>query len=690
MIRWDRIQDYLFPLATTCCLLVLLLPLPTHLMDVLLAANVLFSVLILYTSVYIKTPLEFSMFPTVLLVATLARLVLNIATTRLILVGGGRQGLDAAGGVVRTFGEFVSGDNLLVGMVIFGIILVVQFVVITKGATRISEVAARFSLDALPGRQMAIDADLTSGAINDAEAQRRRDELAFQADFFAAMDGASKFVRGDAIAGLVITVINLAGGLVVGVGQSGMSVGQATSVFSKLTIGDGLVSQLPALAISMAAAILVTRSSRRTDLARDMVRQLGTQPQVLAFSGCLLLTLLLTPLPKLPLLGLGLACLVAAGWQGRRAADVPAARPAESRPTKSARKEPPRVEDYLAIDPVELELGVGLVRLVDASRGGNLLEEVSQIRQEIAREIGIVVPKVRVRDNMALHEHQYRIKIAGNPVADGTFSAEEVCAELSEESGPRPVRLFASSGPPVPWSVYASADVARIRQSGGHVLGTAEVITRHLRHVVRWHAHELLTRDATKHLLDELRKTAPAVVDELVPSVMKVGDVQRTLQALLIEGVPVRQLGLILETLGDHADQRLSVEDQVELVRSRLARTLCSRYCDRANRLHVVTLSPELEQRLSQNLLEGHANTASFESLSELMAGRLEPYVRRLRQMGRAPVVLVERSLRRLVHRMVNSQLPDVVVLSHDEVTADTKVTSVGIASLAGPMRAAA
>ena len=430
--RSTRLQDLAFPIGIVASVLVILVKLPPELMDLLLSANLAIAVIMLLTTIYVRTPLEFSIFPSLLLATTLFRLVLNVATTRLILTQAAKDGLFAAGGVVKTFGEFVTGgstgtDKIVVGLIIFAIIVIIQFVVITKGATRISEVAARFALDGMPGRQMAIDADMNAGIIDEREAQRRRKEIGQQADFFGAMDGASKFVRGDAIAGIIITLINIVGGLFIGMIESGMSLGQAGSLYTTLTIGDGLVSQVPAFLISLAAGLLVTRSSTDSDLPKQFLQQLFSRPQALAVAGGFLSILIFTGLPRIPILAISATCVGLAVSMTRRGTAAQAATDAKKQ-AEAAKPAETRVEDYLSVDPMEVEIGVGLIRLADPRRGGDLLERIQRVRQNVAGEIGILLPKVRIRDNMRLDQNQYRIKIADMPVAEGLVYAAKYLA----------------------------------------------------------------------------------------------------------------------------------------------------------------------------------------------------------------------------------------------------------------------
>src|SRR3954470_6937049 len=423
-----RSQDLILPIAMITSVLVIMVPLPVALMDVLLAANITIAVLVLLTTIYVRQPLEFSVFPSLLLATRRARLVLKVATTRLILTRAGSDGLYAAGHVVSSFAAFVAGERIVVGIIIFIIIVVIQFVVITKGATRISEVAARFALDGMPGKQMAIDADLNAGIIDEREAQSRRSEITRQADFYGAMDGASKFVRGDAIAGIIITVINIVGGLIIGMAEFHMPLADAAKVYTHLTIGDGLVSQVPAFLISLAAGLLVTRSTQKSNMPREFMQQLFSRPQALAVTGGFLAILIFTSLPRVPLMALGGSCLGLSRMMTRRETQAAADETNQAELEKKGKQPEERVEDFLTVDPMEIELGVGLIRLADPNRGGDLLDRVQRVRQNIAGEIGIIMPKVRIRDNMRLDATQYRIKIADIGVAQGEIQPTQLLA----------------------------------------------------------------------------------------------------------------------------------------------------------------------------------------------------------------------------------------------------------------------
>lgn len=677
-----RLRDLVLPVAIMASVLVILVPLPNALMDLLLACNVTVAVLVLLTTIFVRTPLEFSIFPSLLLATTLARLVLNVATTRLILTKADSLGLAAAGGVVRSFGDFVAGQQVVVGLIIFVIIVVIQFMVITKGATRISEVAARFALDGMPGRQMAIDADLNAGTIDEKEAQFRRAEITRQADFFGAMDGASKFVRGDAVAGIIITIVNIVGGLFIGMIRGGMSLAEASEIYTKLTIGDGLVSQVPAFLISLAAGLLVTRSSSDTNLPAEFLRQLFSRPQALAVTGGFLAVLVFTNLPTVPLLTLGAGCVGLAvmtrGQQQRSAAAQAVVKEEPKKPTEE------RIEDYLSIDPMEVEIGVGLIRLADPKRGGDLLERIQRVRQNVAADVGILLPKVRIRDNMRLDQAQYRIKIADAVVADGSLMMGQL---LAIESGMTPRK---APGIPTKDPAFGTAavwidprDRDQAEMLGYTVVEPAGVLATHLTEIVRRHADELLTRDATKHLVDELKKVSPAVVDELIPGQMKLSEVQQILQMLLREHVPIRNLAPILETLGDYANRTKDPVLLTEYARHRLARTICARYRDKQGRLHVITLDPAMEDRIRAGI--EHNDKGLFLRMSpqavEKTCQSLAKEMEKLSRAGHPAVALVSPQIRAGLKMLSSGQLPGLTVLSYNEITRDTQIESVAMAA---------
>jgi flagellar biosynthesis protein FlhA len=683
MNRLARWQDLILPVGIISSVLVILVPLPPAMLDFLLAGNIAIAVIVLLTTIYVKTPLEFNVFPSLLLATTLGRLVLNVASTRLILTRAGTDGQRAAGGVIQGFGEFVAGDKVVVGLIIFIIIIVIQFVVITKGSTRISEVAARFALDGMPGRQMAIDADLNAGVIDEHQAQRRRSEITEQADFFGAMDGASKFVRGDAIAGIIITLINVVGGLVIGVLESGMSITEAGHLFTKLTIGDGLVSQVPALLISLAAGLLVTRSTQQVNLPAEFLRQIFARPQSLIVAGGFLGVLVFTNLPTLPLVTLGGGCFALAFLVQRQHNEHEAQSEAAAQEVEDSKPRPEeRIEDYLAVDPMEMEIGVELIRLADPNRGGDLLPRITGVRQAVAGEIGIVLPKVRIRDNMRLDERQYRIKITNNAVAEGMIHPDRL---MAMESGLTSGKIAGEETrdpafhQPAVWIEPGSRE--RAEMLGYTPVEPAAVLATHLKEVVRQHADELLTRDAMKRLIDELKKSSPAVVDELIPNQMKLGEVQQVMQMLLREQVSIRQIGLILETLGDYASRTKDPVWLTEYVRHRLARTICSDFRDAEGRLHVITLDPALEDRINAGI--EHTESGLFVRMSppaiETTCHLIGEELKKLNRSGRRPVVLVSPQIRPGLKQLTSTHLPKLVVMSYNEVTRDTRIESVGI-----------
>ena len=689
MSRIANLRNLILPLCIVASVLVILIPLPTAVMDLLLTINITMAVIVLLTTIYVSTPLEFSIFPSVLLATTLGRLVLNVASTRLILTRAETEGIQAAGGVIQTFGDVVTHGSIVVGLIIFIIIVVIQFVVITKGATRISEVAARFALDGMPGRQMAIDADLNAGLIDEKEAQRRREEITHQADFYGAMDGASKFVRGDAVAGIVITIINIIGGLTVGMVEAGMSLPEATSLFVRLTIGDGLVSQIPAFLVSLAAGLLVTRSTRQTNLPLEFLTQLFSRPQALMVAAVFVIGLVFTQFPTIPLVLIGGTCVLLAYNVSRDRRQLAARHAADARAeVELSDRQEERIEDFLPIDPMEIEMGVGLIRLADPQREGDLLPRITGVRQSVASDIGIILPKVRIRDNMRLEENQYNIKIANNVVAEGIVYPEKL---LAMDSGMATGKIAGEEtqdpafGQPAVWIDSSLRDMAEIR--GYTPVEPAAVLATHLQEVVRAHADELLTRDTAKHLIDELRKTSPTVVEELIPGSMKLGEVQLVLQMLLREQVSIRHLPAILETLGDKSERTKDPVWLVEYVRHRLARTICSRYRDHENRLHVVTLDPALEDRIAAGIdhnergLFIRMSPQAIDKTCQLISAEIEKLLRE----HHTPLLLVSPQIRPGLKQLTSSHLPRLVVLSYNEVTRDTKIESVGMVTDATP-----
>jgi flagellar biosynthesis protein FlhA len=702
------------PIIIIGAILVFVIPIPPGLLDVLLSANLTLAVVILLTTLAIRAPQEFSAFPTILLTTTLTRLVLNVATTRLVLTRGGEYGVDAAGGVIRSFGEFVAGDQVLVGVILFSILVVIQFVVITRGATRISEVAARFMLDGLPGRQMAIDADLHAGLIDQHEAHRRRDEVYRQADFFGAMDGAGKFVRGDAIAGVVILLVNISGGLFLGIFNHQMSLSEAVSVFTKLTIGDGLVSQVPAFLISLAAGLIVTRSSSSTDLGRDVIGQLFTNRGVLGTAAVFLGLLSFTPLPKIPLLalagglGTGAWFLGTRGEQDRLAeltgelagrvrassGAATAARQGDLGPEgQGAARVSPRVvdtgapassegmEDLLHVNPLELEIGFRLISLADATRGGDLLERLRTVRQSVARELGLIVPQVRIHDEIGLAPNEYRVKIRGTIIGQSTAYAGRLLAipppgmvtHPDGRDGIDPI-----TGLPAVWIHTDGREVAEL--AGCQILEPSAVVAGHFGEIVRNHADELLTREQIERLLDRVRTTAPTLAAEVLPGLLRPGELQRVLQNLLRERVSIRDLETILETLAVHAGRTRDIDVLTEHVRQSLSRQITESYRGTDGRLRVVTLSRPLDARLTA--AGSQAETRPAEALGEetthSIVRAVAMAVGTFVEAGSPPIILTSASARPLLKDLTRADLPRLVVLSQREIPRDTPIEILG------------
>ena len=675
---FSRHRGLILPISIIACIGVLLVPLPPAMMDILLAGNIAISLIVLLTTISVRRPIEFSIFPTLLVATTLGRLVLNVGTTRLILTGAGNSSKNAAGGVIEAFGNFVAGDQIIVGIVIFAIIVAIQFLVITKGATRISEVAARFALDGMPGRQLAIDADLNSGAINEQEAQVRRLAVSEEADFYGAMDGASKFVRGDAIAAIMITLINIVGGLCLGIFSAGMSPSEAVSVFTKLTIGDGLASQIPAFLISIAAAILVTRSNKNADLPTQFLDQIFSQPQTLAISGVFLGLLIFTHLPTLPLLILGSACIglsLLLSSQGKKQAQEN--EELEQRKKQEERKRPPAPEELLTVDPMRVELGAALIPLAAPSRGGDLMERVGLVRSSIASDMGFLLPKVRIKDNLKLDSNTYAIYLSGNLIVDAQVSPGNF---LAIDFGDCRKRIDGEHFVEPCWSreaLWITPEACETAIDFGYrVIAPSEYIAAHLQVLSRRYAEELLTREQTSQLVNQLKQTSPAIVEELTPDLMKLSTIQQVLKCLLSEDIPIRQLDLIFEALCDYAHVN-STPQLTQHVRNRVSRTITNRF-SHGDRLQVFTLTPDLEDHILSCQEENTEGLSVPWSPPEI-----EAFCNRLQNTfdthpGKRPVLLVRPNVRFAVRELTKARLENLVVLCHSEVSLHVRVENLG------------
>jgi flagellar biosynthesis protein FlhA len=651
------LADFALPAALLLAVLVVLAPVPPPLVDLLLAANLTVSVLALLGALAARTPLEMSVFPTFLLGATLVRLVLNIATTRLILSRAAVEGPAAAGRVVEAFGEFVAANDLIVGGIVFGIIAIVQFVVITAGSTRTSEVAARFALDGLPGRQMAIDADLQAGGLTRDQARQARLDLQRQADFFASMDGASRFVRGEAVAGVIITMVNILGGLAIGTLQHGMPLDRALGTYARLTIGDGLSSAVPALLVSVATGLLISRSSQAMDLSRELGRQFTARPHVLAITGVFLALLALTDLPFLPLAGMAAVTLGGAVWTARAGRD--AATTDETVDAEAAPVVHP-AHDLFGEERIVVELGRGLLGLVAGGRGP-LVEAVSGARSRVATDLGFVMPEVVFRDDLQLADRGYRITVAGEPVAEEELPAGRRL--VIPPPGAAPAEGADATdwigGRRCSWAGHAQAEVARRR--GSTVLDEAGCVARAVEAAARRHAARLVSREDTSRLVESLRQTHPALVAQVVPDVLTVATIQRTIQALLAEGVPVRPLSELLEVMSDHAAAAAEPWQLAEIARRRLAGTICRRARDPEGRLTAV--------RLAGAALDA-CSAAAARPPAKVVAD-VRRAVRVAVERGGAPVVVVPAEVRRQVRAALARQLPAVQVLADEEVAEE-------------------
>jgi len=662
-------------------LMVMIIPLPTFLLDFLLALNITIGVIVILMSMYTVRPLDFAIFPTLLLVTTLFRLSLNVASTRLILLYG-HEGPLAAGKVIKSFGSFVVGGNYVVGLVVFMILVVINFVVITKGAGRIAEVAARFTLDAMPGKQMAIDADLNAGLIDESEARQRRTIISNEAEFHGAMDGASKFVRGDAIAGIIITLINIIGGFVIGVLQQGMPVMEAAQTYTLLTVGDGLVSQIPALVISTAAGILVSRAASESSMGVEFGKQLFGQPKAVYVGAVVIFFFGLIPgLPHFSFLFLGAmvgACAYLLDKKKSAESQTKAGKGADKAVPETG---PESVEHLLTLDTMELEVGYGIIPLVDRQQNGELLDRIRSIRRQFATEMGMVVPAIHIRDNLNLKPSEYRILIKGVEVGRYELMVNHL---LAMDPGHTVQKVEGipttepSFGLPALWISETKAEEAKF--SGYTVVDNAAIVATHITEVIRRHADELLGRQDVQNLLDNLSKTDPKAVEELTPALLSLGAVQKVLQNLLREGVSVRDMLTIVETLADYAPVTKDPDLLTEYVRQRLARAIVSQYLPEDGTLPVTTLDREAEDVLTKSVQ--HTEHGAYLSVDPKVASSimnsLGREVEKTTAMGLQPILVCSPILRRHLRRMVEQFVPSLVVLSHAEIGNNVRFKSTG------------
>ncbi|RJP22002.1 MAG: flagellar biosynthesis protein FlhA [Candidatus Abyssobacteria bacterium SURF_5] len=673
-LRMIRNQDVVVALIIIGILFIMLVKIPAWTLDLLLTFNISISVLMILVTMYVREPLQFSVFPSLLLVTTLFRLALNVASTRLILI-------DAyAGRVIEAFGSFVVGGNYLVGLVIFLILVVIQFVVITRGAGRISEVAARFTLDAMPGKQMSIDADLNSGLITEDEARARRRTIEDEADFYGAMDGATKFIRGDVVAGLIITTINIVFGLIIGVMQRGFSLNEAARIYTMLTIGDGLVAQVPALFISTSAGIIITRTVSETNLGSDITRQMFTFPRAVGIAAVLLVIFAVVPgMPTFPFLFTAAAAGIT--WYQLNRTQVQKRlkeeREIRAREEKAAPRAPENVEGLLKIDPMEIEIGYGLIPLADPKQGGDLLTRISDIRRRTALKIGIVLPPIRIRDNMMLKPNEYAIRIRGNEITRGTLFTDHLLimnpGNIMEKI-PGIETKEPAFGLDAIW--ITESQRPRAEQLGYTIVDPPSVLATHLTEIINARAHELLGRQDVSNLIENAKKNSPVVVEELVPNQLTMGEIQKVLQNLLKERVPIRNLELILETLADYARRTRDPVVLTEYVRQAIARNICQEHMDDNGRIYAMTLDPRLEQKITESLKESDGIT--YPALDPVTAQKIISATaaesKKMANEGRQPIIVTSPKVRPYFKRLVQSSLPGLVVLSFAEIVQEIRL----------------
>ncbi|MBZ5495438.1 MAG: flagellar biosynthesis protein FlhA [Acidobacteriia bacterium] len=671
------------PISVMGILLLMILPVPRLLLDMLISLNITVSIIVVLVSMYILQPVNFSVFPSLLLIITLFRLALNVASTRLILLHGS-EGEDAAGRVIQAFGQFVVGGNYLVGIVVFLVLIGIQYIVINHGAVRISEVTARFTLDAMPGKQMSIDADLNAGLIDEREARLRRELIADEAEFYGAMDGAIRFTSRDAIASGLILTINIVGGLLIGVFQFDMPLADAARRFTILTIGDGLVTAIPSLLISVAGGIITTRAAAESNLGEDVVHQLFKNPVPVAISSGFLFFFGLIPgLPSFPFFLLsGLAGFMA--YRTKRLRDGEQLIFDKEKAEKAEADKPKeRIERLLKVDPLGLEVGYALIRYVDANQGGDFLNRIKSIRRQIALDLGVVVPPIHITDNLQLEPRAYTILLKGVEIARGELLPEH-CLAINPGTAHEDIGGTATMEPAFGLEArwIKPAERERAQLAGYTVVDPTTVLATHLSEIIKSHAHELLGRQETKTLLDAVAETHPKVVEELVPKVLSIGEVQKVLQNLLKERVSIRDAVSIFETLADYASMTKNVNILTEYCRQALARSICRQYQNEQNDLIVFTVSPEIEKSIADAIV--HTEQGSYLALEPRLAKDFMQRIRRTVESvagSKNPILLCSANVRMYVRQLIERYLPAATILSHNEIPPNVRVTSVGMVS---------
>ncbi|WP_211652935.1 flagellar biosynthesis protein FlhA [Planococcus alpniumensis] len=677
-----KFRDYAILVSVIMIVIMMVIPLPPLLLDILIMINISLALTIILVAMNTQEPLQFSIFPTLLLLTTLFRLGLNVSTTRSILTN------QTGGQVIETFGSFVVGGSAIIGILVFLILVIIQFLVITKGSERVAEVAARFTLDSMPGKQMSIDADLGAGMISDREAKTRREKVGQEADFYGAMDGASKFVKGDAIAGIIITIINIIGGLMIGVVVHGLPIGEAAQLFTLLSIGDGLVSQIPALLISTAMGIVVTRAVSDGNLGSDITRQLFAFPKMLyVVAGTLMMLAVFTPIS--PLLIMPVAGVIAfSAFRMQKTLNAEEAVEKDSDPGEKEAanlKSPESVTDLLHVDAIEFEFGYGLIPIADKNQGGDLLDRVIMIRRQCAMELGIVVPVIRIRDNIQLQPNEYVIKIKGNRVARGDIMLDHYLAMspgVDDENVYGIETVEPAFGMPALW---VDEDMKEEAEMAGYaIVDPPSVVSTHLTEIIKRHAHELVGRQEVKSLIENIRDSSPAVVEELIPNLMSIGEVQKVLMKLLKEKVSIRNLLVVLETLADYAPQTKDVDLLTEYVRQALARQITRQYAPDNEALKVITAGASLEKKFADSVHrteQGNYLSIDPES-SQTIFQKITEQAGQLQQNGVQPILLTSPAIRIYMRQFVERFAPDLPVLSYNELEPEIEIQSVGVVNI--------
>lgn len=674
-------NDLIVGLFLLSAIIFLILPMPEMLLDILLALNISIAMVVLFNAMFSNEVLNMSAFPTILLFTTMFRISLNVSSTRLILSKG------EAGSVIRTFGEFVGGNNLVIGVIVFFILIMVQFMVINRGSERVAEVTARFTLDAMPGKQMAIDADLNTGAITDAEAKKRRDKIQEESAFFGAMDGAVKYVKGDAVLGLIITIINLAGGTAMGVIFLGQSANQAFENYAIMAIGDGLVSQIPSLMISMATGILVTKASKEADFGDMLIKQLFSIPKVLYMVGASMIVLgIVTPLNDFVFLAYGLMFIITGRMISNKieVATIENEVSSEEEAANEIRK-PENVVTLLQVDPIELEFGYGIIPLADTNQGGDLLDRVVLIRRQVAIELGCVVPMIRLRDNIQLNPNQYIIKIKGIQVSEGEILFDHYMAMnpgyVEEEITGIPT-FEPSFHLPAIWITEGQRE--RAETLGYTVVDPPSIIATHLTEIIRGHIFELLTRQDVQNLINNIQESHQTLISELVPKLLSIGEIQKVLQNLLREGISIRDLVTILETLADYASNTRDTDVLTEYVRQSLKRAISNKFFPASEMTSVVTLDPKVEQNIMGAVKQSEQGSylALDPSLTKDIIDSVQAEVHKLEELGKNPIIITSPIVRMYFKRLTQDYFKDLVVVSYNEIDSNVELQSVGMVTV--------